>query len=105
MERIPRVGEVMIKKLLVGGVRKVKQLKYLPNTTRQKLIKGGVSENALESAKARCAEALAGDYPLKVIDHREKRNPYKSRWPDDHESRVHNFLAMKPFVCVTTLVT
>ena len=105
LDRVQRVGPKMLQQLNEAGIEKVKQLKDLPINVRRMLVKSGVKESALDAAVEKCSSAKEGSFPDAVVDHRAALNPYESRFPDDHEVKLKNSSALKPFVCVTDLIS
>ncbi len=64
----------------------------------------GISFARLDTLRQVCRSAQPGTYPETSIDHRKASEPYKSRFPDDHEAKIAASGGLAAHVCVTELV-
>ena len=103
--RIPKVGLGMVKKLKIAGICTVLDLKHLTPDGITGLVNTGISRPSLEAAASKAQDSLPGAFIDPVVDHRAHPNPYQSRYPDDFIERIRTSSAMKPFVCITRLVS
>ena len=103
--RIPKVGETMEINLNNAGITRVFDLKNLPPAEITRLVNTSISCPSLEAAASKAQDSFPGAFVDPVIDHRLHPNPYQSRYPDDFTERIRTSSAMKPFVCITRLIS
>ena len=69
----------------------------------------GVSKEGLEkfvdSAHVALETPVDGKTPPKKINHAREENPYKSKYGENWEEKLHNSKALSPYVPVTKLIT
>jgi hypothetical protein len=105
LARIPKVGGKTIDKLKLLNITRVKHLKNLALAQVTAIVNAGLPQPSIEAAASKCDAALPGAYDVPMVDHRKHDNPYKSRWSNDFEQRLCSASALKPFVCIMSLVT
>ena len=80
----------------INGVTTVKQLRDCD--------KDAIDMSGIDKIVKLAEAALPGCCPLKIVDHRQMDNPYKSRHGDSWETVIKTTTALSPFVSINDIV-